>query len=80
MKSGVLGGLTGAGMMLIVGTAIAGGGYTSGVVGHAQTDWQKKAYYDSCMNGDVSSTGLFSSQIEEDKATARMAVAAQSAS
>jgi hypothetical protein len=67
-------------MMLTVGAAIAGGGYTSGVVGHAQTDWQKEAFYDGCMNGDVSSTGLFSSQREEDKATARMAISAQSAS
>jgi len=77
MKKQLFAVLTGASLMLATAGVVAGGGYTSGVVGHAKSDWQKEAYYDGCMNGDVSSTGLFSSQLEEDKARARMATLAQ---
>lgn len=52
--------------------ATAGGGYTDGVVNAGQDAWSKQALQDPCMNGDVSATGMFSSQLAEDKAMARM--------
>jgi hypothetical protein len=55
--------------------ATAGGGYTSGVVNVGQDPWLKEAIQDPCMNGDVSSSGVFRSQIAEDKAIARMSMA-----
>jgi len=64
-------------LMLASAGVMAGGGYTGGVIGQAKSDWQTEAFYDACMNGDVSSTGLFRSQLEEDKAKARMATTAQ---
>ena len=53
----------------------AGGGYTSGVVNAGQDAWSQEAFYEACMNGDVSSSGTFSSQMAEDKAIARMSMA-----
>lgn len=55
--------------------ATAGGGYTSGVVSAGQDDWSKEALNEPCMNGDVSSTGVFSSQLAEEKAAVRMGLA-----
>ncbi len=54
--------------------ATAGGGYTSGVVNAGQDAWYQEAMYEPCMNGDVSASGMFSSQLSEDKAVARMSV------
>jgi hypothetical protein len=52
--------------------AAAGGGYTGGVGTAGQDAWSKEALYDPCMNGDVSASGIFSSQLAEDKAMVRM--------
>ncbi|MGB5202331.1 MAG: hypothetical protein WBR56_20785 [Sedimenticolaceae bacterium] len=52
--------------------ATAGGGYTGGVVNASQDAWSKEALYDPCMNGGVSASGMFSSQLAEDKAMVRM--------
>ena len=55
--------------------ATAGGGYSSGVVGVGQDAWTQEAFYEPCMNGDVSASGRFSSQLAEDKALVRMGLA-----
>jgi hypothetical protein len=60
--------------MTIPFAAAAGGGYTGGVVNAGQDPWLKEVMYDPCMNGDVSASGMFSSQLAEDKAMARMAM------
>ena len=52
--------------------ATAGGGYTSGVVNAGQEAWAQEAFYEPCMNGEVSASGMFSSQLAEDKALVRM--------
>lgn len=55
----------------------AGGGYTSGVINAGQDAWSQEAFYEPCMNGDVSASGAFSSQLAEDKAIVRMGVASE---
>jgi len=54
--------------------ATAAGGYAGGVVSAGPDAWSHEACYDPCMNGDVSATGMFSSQLAEDKAMARMSM------
>mgnify|MGYP000724165433 CR=1 FL=1 len=52
--------------------AAGGGGFTGGVGTAGQDAWSKEALYDPCMNGDVSASGMFSTQLAEDKAMVRM--------
>ena len=61
-----------AALLVLPYAATAGGGYTSGVVNAGQNAWSQEAFYEPCMNGDVSASGMFSSQLAEDKAVARM--------
>jgi hypothetical protein len=74
MKTLVLPGAIIAAVLIIPFAVTAGGGYASGVVNAGQDAWSKEALYDPCMNGDVSASGMFSSQLAEDKAMARMAM------
>ena len=72
MKKPVLTSTIAAALLTLPFAATAGSGYTSGVLNTAQDDWAQEAFYDACMNGDVSASGMFSSQLAEDKAIARM--------
>jgi len=74
MKTLVLPGAIIAAVLIIPFAVTAGGEYASGVVNAGRDAWSKEALYDPCMNGDVSASGMFSSQLAEDKAMARMAM------
>jgi len=63
-----------AAVLILPFAVAAGGGYTGGGVNAGQDAWSKEALYDPCMNGDVSASGMFSSQLAEDKAMARMSM------
>lgn len=54
--------------------AIAGGTFLPAGAGQVDHDWLAEAAYEPCMNGGVSETGKFSSQLAEDKARLRMLV------
>ena len=60
--------------------ATAGGGYTSGAGNAGQEAWTQEAFHEPCMNGDVSASGRFSSQLAEDKARFRMGAAQETES
>jgi len=70
MKKSILAAATA--LLVLPYAATAGGGYTSGVVNADQNAWSQEAFYEPCMNGDVSSSGMFSSQLAEDKALVRI--------
>lgn len=43
----------------------------------ALSEWENTALYEPCINGDVSASGLYPSQIAEDKSYATLGVLAR---
>ena len=75
MKTPVYAAAIAAAFLTLPFAATAGGGFTSGMVNADQDAWSQTALYESCMNGDVSASGRFSSQLAEYKAMVRMGIA-----
>ena len=75
MKTPVFAAAVAAAFLTLPFAATAGGGFTSGVVNAGQDAWSQAALHEPCMNGDVSASGRFSSQLAEDKAMVRMGMA-----
>jgi hypothetical protein len=57
-------------------TVSAGGGFDSTAMTE-KSGLVSAAYSEPCMNGGVSASGLFHSQLEEDKAISRMTIHSQ---
>ena len=72
MKSALFAAAVATALISVPLAVTAGGEYTGGVVNAGQDAWSQEAFYEPCMNGDVSASGTFSSQLAEDKAIVRM--------
>ena len=72
MKTPVFATAVAAAVLTLPFAATAGGGFTSGVVNAGQDVWSQTALYEPCMNGHVSASGGFSTQLAEYKAMVRM--------